>query len=182
LESILNEFGDDVANDMKWIEALEKACKWCEDNRQFYYFEHKDYSGWNSGQQIDSLARGEPESWATGVVHMFLHQLRVVLSDCIERRLLQKYRLGETNKQWDAVLDCFVELPINKRKRAKKIIEDEIITPLEGRTSDAIRKAPLATRRSVLLFGPPGTSKTTLVRTFAKKSDGSVSKSCRPTS
>jgi replication-associated recombination protein RarA len=48
-------------------------------------------------------------------------------------------------------------------------LEEEIIKNLSVDPSATVRDVRITTRRSVLLFGPPGTSKTTVVRTFAKK-------------
>jgi hypothetical protein len=78
--------------------GLERAVEWCEKNRYEYHVGGQVYRGWNSGGQLTSLAAGKPESWATGVVHMFLVRLAGLLSVSIQRRLREKYdatgRLG----------------------------------------------------------------------------------------
>src|SRR5206468_1332423 len=70
------------------------------------------FSGWNAGSDVRAIQNGQPESWPTGVVHMFLYRLRHSLSIQIKEQVLRKYgervqRFDEPSRRtWDAYLDC----------------------------------------------------------------------------
>src|SRR5262249_53260148 len=74
LEALLSEFGAAPSRLLEkpdFIEAIERAVSWCEKNRYEYRQGPGKYSGWNSGGQLQTLEKEQPESWATAVVHMF---------------------------------------------------------------------------------------------------------------
>lgn len=131
LEAILNEFGDEIildeGNDIVLC-GLEKAVQWCYDNRMDYLENTTNisYSGWNSGGQLQTLEAGEPESWATAVVHMFLHSLQEVLTDQIENLILSHYNAEEYDKvdlqEWNRLLDIDLELEYADEKITVKEI------------------------------------------------------------
>lgn len=185
LEAILNEFGTSVLQDDLLLAGVERACRWCEENRLKYVSGGKTYCGWNAGQQVASFLNGEPESWATGVVHMFLARLRDVCSDEIQRLILGQYRAdyprAKSKKEaaWEKYIDADVELRNEEDASVKGLIEKHIIESItESQPDDRadarlyaswLRTLELGDRRSALLFGPPGTSKTTIVRAVAEK-------------
>lgn len=170
LEAILNEFGSDqVIEEPIVLERLERSVLWCKSNRLECRHEGVWYRGWHSGGELSSLIQGLPESWATGVVHMFLSQLGVVLSGIIERRLLDRYRAepsGDKNREhWSKLLSTSIELQSQPPTTVCKLIEENILNKI--RKVEGLDEK-LKFRHSVLLFGPPGTSKTSLVKAFAK--------------
>ena len=180
LEAILSEFGPqerqdieafDVIEDQNILDGLERAVRWCEQNRFEYIVpDGTAYRGWNSGGQIQTLSRGMPESWATGVVHMFLFRLRGSLSRAIQRRILRLYGVKSVGQRrpdpsdWDRLID--MQLTVQGAEWSlKKLIVEKITEPLkkhEGRIVPGVR-------RSAHLFGPPGTSKTSIVKALAKR-------------
>lgn len=174
LEAIVHEFGrpeDGLIDEPLILAGLERAIAWCEKNRLQHVHEKVTYRGWNSGGQLATLAKGIPESWATAVVHMFARELEIALTRTIAEHVLNKYEARRPKHQdsgdWDKFLDIAVTLRDERKTSVKKILEDELLTPIEERP---LSKHPkLDHRRAALLFGPPGTSKTSLVRGLAAK-------------
>lgn len=180
LEAILAEFGPqdrdetespDVLEEEQILTGIELAVQWCERNRlDFAVPDGTTYRGWNSGGQIKTLSRGMPESWATGAVHMFLYRLQCSLSRSIHRRVLKVYDVKalwhrqSDPSDWDGLIDMQLQIQ-GQPSSIKKVIEDRIIVPLQQEGGVITPKV----RRSALLFGPPGTSKTSIVKALAKK-------------
>ncbi len=87
---------------MNWCEANRLRCAEKIDGKAI------SYNGWNSGGNLDTLRRAQPESWATAVVHMFIWELVDVLSLQIQNRLLERYGGRNASKKWrnvDGLLD-----------------------------------------------------------------------------
>lgn len=174
LEAVLHEFGNcdgNLVSTGDYIAGLEKAVAWCESNRLKYPF-----AGWNSGGYLDTLIKEQPESWATAVVHMFLWELRDVLSKRIQKQILQKYKArsapkqvaGMTTSAMEKLLD--VEVLLRRKPRSVlAVLRERIIVEHASRNEDTLRHNPIKDEaRSALLFGPPGTSKTEIVRAVAE--------------
>lgn len=176
LEAVLHEIGgyrSALLSKATFLAGLESAISWCEINYLDYPgADDKTYRGWNSGGDIKSLHRGEPESWATAVVHMFLHELEDVLSQHIRKRILEDYRSRSPRGRsvgpmaLDQMLD--IELCIREKTESlKTVLKKELVEPKRSSVVST-RRSPLSAPLSALLFGPPGTSKTEVAKRVAE--------------
>lgn len=177
LEAFLHEF---AYFESRWLltsevlNGVEKALTWCEKYRLRYRDRlGQEYNGWNSGAHPAVLVEHIPGSWATGCVHMYLSTLIESTSIIIGKAILEQYDVEEgkhTEDIWNETIDVQVILQAeNRTTSVKELLHEEIGSLIEGISSFALRRHAMKHRRSVFLFGPPGTSKTRLVKAFAHK-------------
>lgn len=159
LEGVLNEFPDMLEQDSV-LAGIERSVHWCTENRLSYRDTHgKKFTGWNSGGQLESLRNSMPESWATSVVHMFFHTLDQASSRVIDRLLRNRWsKVLASTPNKNALSENLVDSDVTVEGSSKSVINLLTKYFLDGHVPEA---------RSALLFGPPGTSKTTVVKNIA---------------
>lgn len=171
LEAILAEFGPTLLRTRKLLSHFRRSLSWCESHLLHYVTDSQnDFRGWNSGGEVRKLARGEPEAWATASVHMFLDQLHHRVSDLLDELVLRKYgkdRLAavKSKENLSKLIDVDLEFPAEPPTTLVTVLRDEVIA--NAVAAEKKNDFKLGVPRSVLFFGPPGTSKTNLAKSLA---------------
>ena len=175
LESVLHEFSgpeNTLLQNDDFVKSLDKAIGWCESSYLRYY--DGAFKGWNSGGDLDTLSKEQPESWATAVVHMFLWELVEVLSHRIQQIILQKYNARMPSSKhkgkgkpaltrlWD--IDVLLKGDV---QNLSSVLTTQIVDKYKGESELSLRRRSIKAARSALLFGPPGTSKTSITGAVA---------------
>jgi len=174
LEATLTEFSDSESRLFDAdavLSGLELAINWCNENRFQFSYDGSAFYGWNSGTQIKLLREGIPESWATATIHMFLAKLREGLSEVIDESVVAAWAKSRDPEEWENLIDA--PLIIRDQKTTlKTVLEEQILKGIKVHPEcprASYRGKPIESRRSAVLFGPPGTSKTTIVRAIADR-------------
>lgn len=128
--------------------------------------------GWASGHHRQLVY---PESWSTASGFDVCHRLHRFVADGVTDTILQN--LGQTRlaaaspsaNKLEALLDSEVHLPNGDVKSLKGVLRDRFaqrIAAQAGRVKDGKPLTP-GTPLSAILYGPPGTSKTTYAAAIA---------------
>lgn len=123
---------------------------------------------WASGHLIHEQA---PESWTTASVFHFCADLHLLVAEAIRQSLFdyagQPYRAAAAKVKapsWvmpDSLLDSDVEA-VDGTYSLKQVLNEKFLVPLSAGIPQLNANHGLHGSRSLILYGPPGTSKTTI--------------------
>lgn len=133
--------------------------------------------GWSSGHHPQ--LRG-PESWSTASVYHFAYALERLVAEAIRRELFAYVKSAYFPPEFssatptfaDGFLDCTVNLantPRSLKETLREGMVDKIVAEEERGTLASGKRLPAKVPTSLILFGPPGTSKTELASQIAKR-------------
>ena len=140
-------------------DGLSKLVQWIEQNER----RSGDRSGWTSNHLP---FKTPPESWSTAAVLGSLREIDRLSRSIITESVVRQFNGATYRKDstaFERILDSDVKVEDNAQHTVKEILTKYIIEPRAG----AVPR-PKEARKSVILFGPRSTAKTSYAKAIAK--------------
>ena len=173
-----------------YLSNLERCLQWAEGNVMKEILKEncdamtnicqgRVVSGWRSNH----LGPGSPAAWSTAHVFLGLSGMRNMLHTLITKSILEEFGGREmemiSTREWETLMDADILLGADRRSTLKEVIVNKVLEPLviqEGAStahllpSDTNKPTTMQYQKpyySLILFGPPGTAKTTICTSMA---------------
>lgn len=178
LNALFKEFEDQDSKLSRFDEYLNNSFNWVLKNVRYkeVTYRDKNYSVpiWKSvNRQNEVLA----ESWSTSEVFLFLHHYKTHILRRIQKAAREEFdgfekRIANPNSFSNLSLPDINIASLGGEIRLDEFLISRVLEPLKstskGRYSISNNPNKLELARSGILFGPPGTGKTTYVKCIAK--------------
>ena len=163
------------------ISQLRKTLEWIEFHQSIEII--PDYCDIESGQCYGKSLRGwasphlspdtGPQGWSTAQTLSCVSRMRSVIQQLMHVDVLNEFQGSQFSNNggpqyaaWDRLLDADLgKCGTANMRTLKEVIEERMVTPLTAPPSTAAFGACY----SAVLFGPPGTAKTTICEALAKR-------------
>jgi len=153
---------------LAWIEAhqLEEIIPdYCDPISLKCY--GKTLTGWNSPHLTPE---NSPQAWSTAQTASCLIQMRRVVRELMHDDVLSEFRglknnNGPSMAAWDRLLDTDIGDPTRGCDTLKNVMDDRVLTPF----ANGVSSPSFGASYSCILFGPPGTAKTTICEALAER-------------
>ena len=136
-------------------------------------------SGWRSNH----LGPGSPAAWSTAHVFLGLSGMRNLLRSLVTKSILEEFGGRElemiSTREWETLMDADILLGSDRTSTLKDVVATKVLEPLVSQEEAATAhllpadmNKPMKMQYqkpyySLILFGPPGTAKTTICTSMA---------------
>lgn len=161
--------------------ALEKTLEWIESHQVVDVI--TDYCDAETGQCFGKPLRGwasphlspgtGPQAWSTAQVMTCVSLMRSTIQKLMNDDVLNEFNgvylseFGQRPAAWDRLLDTDLGNPLitGECRTIKAVLEERMLVPF----ASSIKSPGFGAAYSAILFGPPGTAKTTICESLAQR-------------
>lgn len=161
------------------LASLQKMLEWIESNQAVEVI--PDYCDPESGQCFGKSLRGwvsphlspetGPQAWSTAQTATCIYRLKRVVQKLMHNDVLEEFNgiahstRGPEPAAWDRLLDSDLGGCSKDCRTIKSVLEERVCVPF----SESFSNPSVGAAYSTILFGSPGTAKTTITEAVAEK-------------